>query len=56
MSQFDLSEVHYPAGTEFFCACGDIGCFIESGEIRVWIERDGNEVTLATLGEGELFG
>jgi CRP/FNR family cyclic AMP-dependent transcriptional regulator len=56
----DLLEVqHAPAGTRLFRmgAAGDALYLIEGGRVRIHIhDADGDDVTLADLGDGDFFG
>ena len=58
MNNLDPLEVRFPAGSVLFREgeSGNTGYYIESGRVRVWIKRDGGEVTLCELKEGELVG
>src|SRR5581483_246870 len=55
----ELVQARHYATDEHLFKQGDLGeemFLVADGAVRVYIDEDGNETTLATLGEGEVIG
>jgi EAL domain-containing protein (putative c-di-GMP-specific phosphodiesterase class I) len=55
---YPLDRVELPSGALLFAEgdLGDAGYLIQSGEIEIFVTRDGADVTLARRGPGEIVG